>query len=305
MDLEQLSQFESSKNSIVSKKREDISQFEDKVDDIKSKFDDTVKQPLDIIGGSVSGDFAKELVKKGAIQGLKKLGLSDAKAEALSNLKLKNLIKSPKKTISDLVGSETKGTTKAPIKPEGQSKQPAETDLAQNTDTATASEGDFSSRVDILRNRQQSLLDKLNNVKAQAEDDAVKPLNTQTNAPKPPADSGSTAPIKEDLGNPTAGDDDVAFKDTETSLKDKATNFLKTQAEKESDKEGGSLASKVFKTMAETDAEGGGLEDIGGDVVSFFAGIGALFGGLEAHKKKLPQMPTFQNVTPTYQLGVQ
>lgn len=61
-------------------------------------------------------------------------------------------------------------------------------------------------------------------------------------------------------------------------------------------------AGKALGTLAETDAEFGGPEDIAGDIISLIAGVGTLFGGVfgKHHTETPVEVPT----NPTSQQGV-
>ena len=295
MDLQALSQFQSSKNSLTNKTREDANEFESKLSDLKDKFKSEVKEPLDIVGGAMAGDFTKDIAKKGAVAGLKKLGLSDERADFLGDLKLSDFLKSPKKTIQQFVGTETKGTPKAPIRTTAEpppTSEPPTVEPPRITSSLNNLDEDMADNVNKLETRQSSLLDKLRQA-TQPEEEGITPVKV----PKT-VDSNSISPIKEDLANPTSPEDELKAFQNKTKTK------LTAEADEDEDP-AGSLIGKMFKTMASTDAEGGGLEDIGGDIVSLVAGIGVLFGGIEAHKRKLPNAPSIPRVIPTYQLGVQ
>lgn len=66
-----------------------------------------------------------------------------------------------------------------------------------------------------------------------------------------------------------------------------------------------SVAKKAGEKFAETDAELGGPEDIGGDVISGLVGLGTLLGGVFGAKSKhlKGNFPTYVPINPTFQSG--
>jgi hypothetical protein len=63
-----------------------------------------------------------------------------------------------------------------------------------------------------------------------------------------------------------------------------------------------SLLKKAGTRAAEVDAEGGGVEDPFGDIISLIIGGATLLGGIFSHKKKQAS-PSINVANPTYQVG--
>ena len=88
----------------------------DKLQELQEKYAETVKSPLEAIGGGLTEDAVHDTLIKAAKFGFKKLGATDEQVETVSKvltkLNPKNLLNKPKQAVLDTL----KGKAKAPVK---------------------------------------------------------------------------------------------------------------------------------------------------------------------------------------------
>lgn len=164
---------------------------------------------------------------------------------------------------------------------------------------------------DAIRREQAKITSRTQDIKSDVQqgiDDAkskVDQLNrTDTNAPIEPTDTN--APVPTDTNAPVEPNKPT-FNPSEdqkglSNIEDIAGAHADME-EGETRKIGSKLFKKIGAEMLETDAASGGPEDIFGDVAGAVVGLGTLFAGIFAHKKRIvpPPMPTLRS---TVQFGV-
>tara|TARA_R110001592_G_scaffold32533_2_gene113824 strand:- start:7637 stop:8647 length:1011 start_codon:yes stop_codon:yes gene_type:complete len=301
---------------------------QDHIDEIKNRFAETVKSPLDAIGGSLTEDKVKDILT----EGLKKTGgvFSDEEVQGMKDAISKGDVKGISQKIIDKIKNvqldkpnlEIPEEMEQPLDKSSGTFQKIKNFFSKaNNESSpkTASPwGDYKLSNPLLTdeenegsNATERVLSTARNIMSKGDGQILGSKgsfnmgdafnNGRITVPKPSGTTAVNDAVNDVQNKLTNGADDNIQQDFKSKLANQLKQSAVTDVEDQGEKKGSEIAGKAFKRMAEIDSEG--EFDPVGDVVGLIAGIGTLFAGLFSKKKVTAPTPTAPTSNVSFQVG--